>query len=102
MFFVNGKTDGEGRTFDVKTMDMVNRREDGYKLSGNNPADKVQNIYDLESNYCEWTAEAYGTGARINRGSIYSHNHSASNRGWNPPTIRINDSSSRATLYLAQ
>jgi len=40
-------------------------------LSGNNPNDEMMNIYDLEGNYIEWTAEADSTDIRVGRGSDF-------------------------------
>ena len=75
-------------------------------LSGQNESDKMKNIYDLEGNQYEWTAEAYSTNGRAYRGSYYvsTYNddfHPACNRyGHNPPYNYSVDVSSRTTLYL--
>ena len=56
MNFVNGKQDGTGNTFDVTTYDSS--RHTGTRVnSGQNEADKVCNIYDLEGNFFEYVAE---------------------------------------------
>ena len=74
-------------------------------LSGQNEQDCMKNIYDLEGNYWEWTAEAYSTNARANRGNRYfdAINGSffpASDRSCTLPTDNTNNFSSRTTLYL--
>ena len=61
MKFVDKKTDGNGNTiFDVRkyepTRHAVSKTE-----TGKNLADKVQNIYDLEGNCCEYVAEKNNT-----------------------------------------
>ena len=74
-------------------------------LSGQNELDKMKNIYDLEGNQYEWTAEANSTNRRANRGTNHSdpyngYFYSACGRGRNDPTAVYSDFSSRATLYL--
>ena len=74
-------------------------------LSGKNEQDCMNNIYDLEGNHNEWTAEARSTGSRVARGSYY---HLAKNGNFTPasfrsttsPALSIDNLSSRATLYL--
>ena len=57
MKFVNGKLDGTGETFNVKEFNR-NRHSDIIEAStGENEADKVCNIYDLEGNCVEYVAE---------------------------------------------
>ncbi len=56
MNLVNGKKDGNGNVFDVNK--PIESRHIGTLLKcGQNNADKVYNIYDLESNYNEWVAQ---------------------------------------------
>lgn len=74
-------------------------------LSGQNELDKMKNIYDLEGNQYEWTAEANSTDRRANRGTNYSdpdngYFYSACGRGRNDPTVAYGDFSSRSTLCL--
>ena len=73
-------------------------------LSGQNEQDCMRNIYDLEGNHYEWTAEAYSTYSRAFRGSFYGASNGvfypASNRNGNDPTLSSNNTSSRSTLYL--
>ena len=53
---VNGKQDGKGNTYDVTT-DSLARRTHSKATSGQNEADRVCNIYDLEGNCFECVAE---------------------------------------------
>ena len=41
---------------------------DSKQATGTLETDKIKNIYDLRNNLREWTAEAYDTDARVNRG----------------------------------
>ena len=76
-----------------------------HALSGQNELDCMNNIYDLEGNHYEWTAEALSTSVRASRGSIY---YNASNGYFDPASYRSNYTpsssyfynSSRSTLYL--
>ena len=77
-----------------------------HTLSGQNELDCMNNIYDLEGNHYEWTAEAYSTNGRASRGSYYGI---ASVGDFNPasyrgnggnPALSLNVFSSRSTLYL--
>ena len=76
-----------------------------HALSGQNELDCMNNIYDLEGNHYEWTAEARSTDYRALRGSNYlnasnGYFYPASNR-LNPyPTVSDSSFSSRSTLYL--
>ena len=57
MEFVNGKPDGMGEIFNVEEFNS-NRHNDIFEAStGENEADKVCNIYDLEGNCVEYVAE---------------------------------------------
>ena len=76
-----------------------------HALSGQNELDCMNNIYDLEGNHYEWTAEAYSTGSRAGRGSgcdsaSYGNFYPASNRSNGYPTNSLSGYSSRSTLYL--
>ena len=75
-------------------------------LTGQNPLDKMKNIYDLEGNLFEWTLET-SSNTRTNRGNLcgyinYNNFDPASNRGVNGSTIGdLNyNFSSRSTLYI--
>ena len=71
MKFVDGKTDGNGNTYDVRTVNST--RHTGSKTeAGKNLADKVQNIYDLEGNCYEYVAEKNNTSYPfVSRGGYY-------------------------------
>ena len=74
MKFVDGKTDGNGNTYDVRTVNST--RHTGSKTeAGKNLADKVQNIYDLEGNCYEYVAEKNNTSFPfVNRGGNFGGN----------------------------
>ena len=77
----------------------------GRALSGQNEQDKMLNIYDLEGNNCEWTAEASSYNYRSYRGSSYNHAyrgifHPASCLYVLDPSSSTYSDSSRTTLYL--
>ena len=57
MNFVNGKLDGKSVDKFFVTQYNDNRHVGSPTSSGNNEADKVCNIYDLEGNYWEYVAE---------------------------------------------
>ena len=82
MDFIDGKLDGSGNnTFDVTTYN-ANRHTGEGVLAGQNEADKVCNIYDLEGNYLEYTAEKnYYNDLSVHRGGIYNDTQPASHRG---------------------
>ena len=65
----------------------------------------MNNIYDLEGNYYEWTAEATAMYGRTNRGGNYRAAFtslwiSASNRANDRPTFTYGDNSARPALYV--
>ncbi len=77
----------------------------GHALAGQNELDCMKNIYDLEGNHVEWTAEASSTDDRVTRGSSYSSANNgnfypASYRRLSYPTSSYYGDSSRSTLYL--
>ena len=77
----------------------------GRALSGQNEQDCMKNIYDLEGNHYEWTAEAYSTNLRAFRGRYFGsatigYFYPASNRIYDFPAVFFDASSSRTTLYL--
>ena len=69
MKFAKEKTryDGTNQILDVLVGSVV-RQKKSYQNTGINPADKVCNIYDLEGNYYEWTAQVESTSSRVFRG----------------------------------
>ena len=104
MTFVNGKQDGSSDT--DKTYNITQSKESrhtGSKVtSGQNVADRVCNIYDLEGNYYEYVAEKnsyIGYGPFVRRGGFYNGSGSASSR-LNGGGGAFSDSSFRFTLYV--
>ena len=77
-----------------------------HDLSGQNELDKMNNVYDLEGNYREWTLENYYSDIRVIRGSNFGgindgKFYPASYRAltYGNPTDVFTDST-RLTLYL--
>ncbi len=56
MNFIDGKKDGMGREYKVEEYDL-SRHLSEPKASGQNEADKVCNVYDLEGNFVDLVAE---------------------------------------------
>ena len=78
MKFVDGKLDGNGNTYDVRTANPT-RHTDSITEAGKNLADKVQNIYDLEGNCFEYVAEKNNTSAPfVMRGADCGYDSNAS------------------------
>ena len=74
MKFIDGKKDGNGKNYDVRTYELTRHTENKME-TGKNLADKVQNIYDLEGNCLEYVAEKNNTSiAFVNRGGKYNSN----------------------------
>ena len=73
MHFVDGKNDAKGNLFDVRVYDENRHNGTDVTKSGLNDYDKVQNIYDLESNCLEYVAEKINT-SDVYRGGVYSKN----------------------------
>ena len=99
------RRDGTGTVFDVFTASVA-RQKTSKANTGTNPADKVCNIYDLEGNYREWTAQADSTVDRVSRGgncNVASGGlfYPAGYFTGNNPTLSITIYSCRATLYVA-
>ena len=81
MEFVDGKLDGNGKTFDVTVADEDRTKTTKLK-AGENEIDKVCNIYDLQGNYVEYVAERRTSAKYVYRGGAYTNNSlSASYRG---------------------
>lgn len=72
----------------------------GLNVTGSFENDKINNIYDLQNNYFEWTLEADYIRGRTYRGGGNTTDYPASNRRYNNPTQNYKDSSSRMTLYI--
>ena len=65
----------------------------------------MKNIYDLEGNYYEWTAEGYGADGRAARGGIFVHVeyddfYPASDRDYGSPDNERICISARSALYI--
>ena len=71
MHFVDGKNDAKGNLFDVRVYDENRHNGTDVTKSGLNDYDKVQNIYDLESNCLEYVAEKINT-SFVYRGGLRS------------------------------
>ena len=100
MTFVNGKKDGAGNTIDV----TVNGDRGGSSpaSSGQHPADRMCNIFDLEENCREYVAEKnsyHDTYPFVNRGGYSYYSSSASYRNANVGNAN-SDNSFRFTLYV--
>ena len=80
-----------------------NRGDSSPATSGQSPADKMCNIFDLEGNFCEYVAEknSYngGTYPFVLRGGYCDYSFSASHRGINDGSYS-SDRSFRFTLYV--
>ncbi len=104
MEFVNGKQDGSSdtdKTYNV-TQSKESRHTGSKAPSGQNVADRVCNIFDLEGNCYEYVAEKdsyYGYNPFVLRGGSYDGSNSASYRNNNNGTAYSNDSF-RFTLYV--
>ena len=104
MVFVNGKQDGSSdadKTYNV-TQSKASRHIGSKAPSGQNVADRVCNIFDLEGNYYEYVAEKNSSNIFppfVYRGGGYNDSHSASSRYGNDGLAYGNDSF-RFTLYV--
>ena len=104
MAFVNGKQDGssdEDKTYNV-TQYKASRHTDSPDESGQNVADRVCNIFDLEGNYYEYVAEKnsyYGPLPFVVRGGGYNFSYSASYRNVGNGDA-VSSFSFRFTLYV--
>ena len=99
MIFVNGKNDGAGAKFYVAE---TGERKSGNSsiTTGNNQADQVANIFDLEASRYELTQEADSSYVRVGRGGSYDVSTYAYFRGSVVPTVSTSTYSSRASLYI--
>ena len=95
MQFVDGKTDGNENTYDVRTYTSI-RHTGSETEAGKNTADKVQNIYDLEGNCVEYVAEKNNTSKPFtNRGGDYSYG----SRSYRTASHRVSDLGSGYSTY---
>ena len=101
MKFVDGKNDGAGKKFDVKTYDET--RHIGSKTeAGKNINDKVQNIYDLEGNCYEYVAEKNKTSYPVvYRGGKYREDsYNGASKRTSIDDYARNDWAFRLVLYI--
>ena len=101
MKFVDGKTDGKEKTYDVRTYNSTRHTGDVTK-AGKNLADKVQNIYDLEGNCFEYVAEKNNvSNPFVYRGGndSYDSNNRASRRTGNDGSA-LSYRAFRSALYI--
>ena len=85
MKFVNGKKDGTGQIYDVETYSST-RHTYAVATSGQNEADRVCSIYDLEGNFYEHVAEKNtydSNGPYVARGGNHYDDVTASYRDYN-------------------
>ena len=83
MKFVDGKNDAKGNPYNVRVYDTNRHNGTGVIASGKNEYDKVENIYDLEGNCCEYVAEKNSTSLPFVHRGGYSYkgsNYRASGR----------------------
>lgn len=105
MEFVNGKQDGSSdadKTYNV-TKDKESRHTGLKAPSGQNVADRVCNIFDLEGNYYEYVAEKNSSSDLfpfVRRGGSYYDSVSASNRGLSDNGLSNSNNSFRFILYV--
>ena len=104
MAFISSKPrlDGTNKTYDVTKSDSSRHVSGDVTVAGNNEADRVCNIYDLEGNAYEYVAEknTYVTFYPfVSRGGRYSSSNSASYRGYNRGDT-YSDNSFRLALYV--
>ena len=103
MAFVNGKQDGSSekdKTYNVEEYEA--RRHGSLDESGQNVADRVCNIFDLEGNYWEYVAEKnsyFDFSPFVFRGGGYRDSFSASKRNYYNG-VADSDGAFRFTLYV--
>ncbi len=101
MKFVEGKTDGNGDIYDV-TVENYTRHTGDKDATGTNINDLVQNIYDLEGNFWEWTSTAGNTHGRAYRGGFCEESGDTASELRNvSPTVMDNFVSARPGLYVS-
>lgn len=68
--------------------------------TGSVATDEINNIYDLEGNTREWTAEANYITQRVLRGGFCNYSQSPSSRMGRDPFNTYNNAGTRAILYI--
>ena len=98
---VNNKYDGKEQVFNVLTA-RDERHTGNATVSGNNEADRVYNIYDLESNYWEYVAETNSNGSSKIRGGAANDKVGAATRSQllGSDGTEIVDAGFRVVLYV--
>ena len=104
MLFISSKprVDGTNKTYDVTKVDSSRHVGSSVTIAGNNEADRVCNIYDLEGNANEYVAEknTYRTNSPfVRRGGSYDYGSSASYRNYGTGDA-YSVFSFRLTLYV--
>ena len=69
-------------------------------VTGSEPKDVINNVYDLYGCHREWTLEAYDIYDRIRRGGLSGNDYAPSARDNNSPNNANYSNSSRAALYV--
>jgi len=102
---INGKLDGKGQPYDVtkaSDTELSDRHTNRPAKTGQNIADKVYNIYDLEGNMNEYVAEKHPYDEElpfVSRGGDYNFSDAASYRHGNVG-FAFSGYSFRLTLYV--
>ncbi len=104
MLFISSKprVDGTNKTYDVTKVDSSRHVGSSVTIAGNNEADRVCNIYDLEGNAWEYVAEKNTYSSKypfVARGGRYFTNYSASGRNDTDGSNSFNHSF-RLVLYV--
>ena len=104
MAFISSKPrlDGTNKTYDVTKSDSSRHVPGGVAIAGNNEADRVCNIYDLEGNAFEYVAEKNTCDTSVpfvSRGGIFGSRNSASFRR-SSYGVAFSDGSIRLALYV--
>jgi len=86
----NGKTVGNADS----------SKRNGDTVTGGEPKDVINNVYDLYGCHREWTLEAYDIYDRIRRGGLSGNDYAPSARDNNSPNNANYSNSSRAALYV--
>ena len=102
MKFVDGKKDGNNNDYNVRVYNST-RHKGSEEKTGGNLADKVQNIYDLEGNAFEYTAEKNNTSLPVvYRGGFWRDEQTfvASQRHSIDEQVKANSYTFRPVLYI--
>ena len=75
-------------------------KRNGDTVTGSEPKDVINNVYDLYGCHREWTLEAYDIYDRVRRGGLSGNDHAPSARDNNSPNNANFYNSSRAALYV--